>query len=150
MIINRLGDCIVRPSPLEASLRQIPAGQSHTPHACSTFLSSSSFLLLLLLSLLLLFSSLSLLSLLSLLSSPLFLPTGLSQCGRTHHTLALACTHSMCGSDGSLTPAFVAETQPLQRWTQITCDVVCSLSVRHHCLACYLASLKAILAVQCA
>ena len=26
VILNGLGDCIVRPSPLEASLRQIPAG----------------------------------------------------------------------------------------------------------------------------
>ena len=26
VIVNALGDCIVRPSPLEASLRQIPAG----------------------------------------------------------------------------------------------------------------------------
>ena len=30
MIINAMGDCIVRPSPLEASLRQIPAG-AHKP-----------------------------------------------------------------------------------------------------------------------
>ena len=30
VIINRLGDCIVRPSPLEASLRQIPAGKCGT------------------------------------------------------------------------------------------------------------------------